>query len=63
MFLKILYAGYWVVVGYIIWKSEKKISWLEEENRHLKELIDIREGERKRAKNSCKIAKNTPSKV
>lgn len=41
MFLKLLYIVYWVVLGYVIWKSEKKIAWLEEENRHLKELVCI----------------------
>ena len=32
---------YWIILGAVIWHSEKKIAWLEEENRHLKELINI----------------------
>jgi len=41
IFLKLLYLAYWIVLGVIIWRYEKKIAWLEEEKRHLKETLDI----------------------
>lgn len=41
IFLKLLYVAYWVILITLIWRYEKKIAWLEEENRHLRELVNI----------------------
>lgn len=41
MFLRILYVVYWLVMGCLVWHYEKKIASLEEENRHVKELLEI----------------------
>ena len=56
IFLKLLYAIYWLALGAVIWRSEKKIAWLEEENRHLKEVIKI-------GKNTSKTVEKYSSKV
>ena len=50
MFLKIIYIAYWIILGTLVWHYEKKISELEEENRHVKELLDIVSESRNRAK-------------
>ena len=50
MFLKIVYAAYWIILGVLIWHYEKKIASLEEENRHVKELLDIVSESRNRGK-------------
>lgn len=48
IFMHLLYVLYWVVLGVIVWRYEGRITWLEEENRHLKEVADIYEDERAR---------------
>ena len=41
MFLRIVYVAYWIILCALVWHYERKISELEEENRHVKELLDI----------------------
>ena len=55
MFLKFLYVGYWVIMGVVIYRYEKKIAALEEENRHVKALLDIVGNGRKSQKESGKM--------
>lgn len=43
MIIRLLYLTYWLVLGIIIYRYEKKIACLEEENRHVKALLDIAE--------------------
>ena len=50
MFLMIVYAAYWIILGALIWHYEKKIASLEEENRHVKELLNIVSESRNRGK-------------
>jgi hypothetical protein len=50
MFLWIIYVLYWVIMAGLIWHYEKKIASLEEENRHVKELLDIVSEGRNRGK-------------
>lgn len=50
MFLRILYVVYWLVMGALVWHYEKKIASLEEENRHVKELLEIVSEGRNRGK-------------
>lgn len=50
MFLRILYVVYWIVMGALVWHYEKKIAALEEENRHVKELLEIVSEGRNRGK-------------
>ena len=63
MFLRLLYVTYWIILGAVIWHSEKKIAWLEEENRHLKELVNIEKMREKEWRKELKMAKNAASKV
>ena len=63
MFLRLLYITYWIILGVVIWRSEKKIAWLEEENRHLKELVNIEKMREKEWRKELKMAKNVASKV
>jgi hypothetical protein len=41
MFIKVLFALYWVLLIGIVWCYEKRIVDLEEENRHMKATLDI----------------------
>ena len=41
MLVQLIYISYWIVLGVIIYKYEKRIAELEEDNRHVKELLDI----------------------
>lgn len=50
MLLKFIYVVYWIVLGVLIWHYEKKIAMLEEENRHVKALLDIAVNRRNRTR-------------
>lgn len=41
MLVQLVYISYWIVLGVIVYKYEKRIAELEEDNRHVKELLDI----------------------
>lgn len=41
MFLYAVYVAYWIILVSLVFHYEKKIEELEEENRHVKELLDI----------------------
>lgn len=41
MLVQLVYISYWIVLGVIVYKYEKRIAELEEDNRHIKELLDI----------------------
>lgn len=41
MLVQLVYISYWIVLGIIVYKYEKRIAELEEDNRHVKELLDI----------------------
>lgn len=41
MLVQLVYISYWIVLGIIVYRYEKRIAELEEDNRHVKELLDI----------------------
>lgn len=41
MLVQLVYISYWIVLGVIIYRYEKRVAELEEDNRHVKELLDI----------------------
>lgn len=41
MLVRLMYISYWIVLGVIIYRYEKRVAELEEDNRHVKELLDI----------------------
>ena len=41
MLIHLVYVFYWIVLGVIIYRYEKRVAELEEDNRHVKELLDI----------------------